>query len=301
MKTFWMSLAVVSMSFGFEYGLVPNKVSDNIYCFWGKAEAMNATNNGNMVNGCYVDMGHSWLVIDSGPSYNWARETHVRINAIKKQPIAYVLNTHYHDDHWLGNAYYATLGATIVGSQSFTTEVDTSKTPRMQSRISPEAYKGTSMVLPQKLLSLEGITLDIEGKKVHIDHVPNRAHTIGDLVITVPHAKVIFGGDLIFNDRVPSAREGNLQNWIAALERIDASDARYVIAGHGSITDRTSTKLTLGYLRALQTAVRSAIDEDIGIDEAVKTIELEAYAKTPMYESLHRQNVETAYRTMEWE
>jgi len=160
MKSLWAIVLVSLQVMAFEYGLTPSKVNENVYCYFGKPEVMNTENNGNMVNSCFVDAGTSWLVIDSGPSYMYAKEALLHVNTIKKMPVEFVINTHVHDDHWLGNGYFASHGATIIGSFVFEENFHSDETPRMAHRISPKAYAGTVPTIPTKFISLDE-SLDI--------------------------------------------------------------------------------------------------------------------------------------------
>ncbi len=89
-----------------------------------------------MVNSCFVNMGTSYLVIDSGPTFQYAKQAYDKIKQIDNLPISYVINTHTHDDHWLGNSYYKTLNTKIIGSSAFK-ELPKAELTRMQRRISP--------------------------------------------------------------------------------------------------------------------------------------------------------------------
>ena len=47
------------------------------------------------------------------------------------------------------------------------------------------------------------------------------AHTPGDAIAWVPDARVVFAGDILFNGVTPIMWAGPVDNWIAALERIE--------------------------------------------------------------------------------
>ena len=50
MRSLGLLLMTAILAFAFEYGLVPVKVNEKVYCFFGKPEVMDTINNGNMVN-----------------------------------------------------------------------------------------------------------------------------------------------------------------------------------------------------------------------------------------------------------
>jgi len=284
---------------GYDYTLNPEKVNATTYCFFGLAEAMDEHNNGNMVNSCYVNMGSSYLVIDSGPTYLFAQQAYKKMKEIQALPVSFVINTHTHDDHWLGNAYYKELGIKIIGSKEFKNEIKVQKT-RMQMRISKEAYEGTRQVIPTEFVDSEK-TLELNEKKIYIKSVNKKAHSKSDLFIYIPEYSTIFAGDLVFNERIPSLRDGNLNNWIKVLDTIKSKDAQYIIGGHGDLVDKHSVDATYKYLTQLLTQVSLALEEGADITDTLENVKMEDFIDFKMYDTLHRQNVETAYRMLEWE
>ena len=59
--------------------------------------------------------------------------------------------------------------------------------------------------------------------------------------------------------------------------------------------------MTYRYLVQLRDRVRDAIANGVGIAEATKSIRLDAFRDTALYDAMHAQNVEAAYRMLEWE
>ena len=299
MRSLTVLLTAATLLSAFEYGLKPEKVNDKVYCFFGKPEVMDKKNNGNMVNSCFVDLGKEWLVIDPGPTYAYAKEAWNEISAVKKMPKATVINTHMHDDHWLGNGFYISQGAEVLGASAFKEEVNPSAVTRMEQRISKEAYALTSPKLPTKMVD-QNSTLHIDGNEIRLIKVERKAHTSGDILVYLPKMQTIFCGDVVFNDRIPSLRDGDINGWIEALEMIRAMKLPYVIGGHGNRVGSDALDLTYGYLVELRDEVREAIDNDVGIEDAVKTIKMEAFASAALYDVMHAQNIEAAYRMLEW-
>ncbi len=273
--------------------------SDDIDCFFGLPEAMDDKNNGNMSNSCFVNMGTSYIVIDSGPTYQYAEQAYEKMRDIADLKVEYVINTHVHDDHWLGNAYYKTLGVKIIGSLAFK-ELAIEEMPRMKRNISPEAYRLTTQVHPELFVD-EEMVLYISGKKVIIKNFGSRAHTDSDMTIFIPSKKVVFVGDLVFNERLPSIRDGNLKGWLKALDSVKLLDVKYIVGGHGTMVSTGSVKMTYEYIKTLREKVLDCIDNGVEIGECVNTVTMKKYKDINMYDTLHRQNVEIAYRMLEWE
>lgn len=299
MRALWAVALTVLQAAAFEYGLKPVQVNEKLYCFFGKPEVMNTQNNGNMVNSCFVDLDKGWLVIDSGPTYAYAKEAWSGISALKKMPLSAVINTHVHDDHWLGNGFYISEGAEVLGTSLFKEEVNPSAKTRMEQRISKEAYALTSPKLPTKLVD-QNRTLHIDGNEIELIKVSRKAHTSGDILVYLPKMQTLFCGDVVFNDRIPSLRDGDINGWIATLETIQSMELSYIIGGHGSLVGRDALDMTYRYLVELRKEVREAIDNDVGIEVAVRTIKMDEFTSVALYDVMHAQNVEAAYRMLEW-
>lgn len=300
MRIVLASLALVSIMSAYELSLTPKQITPEVVCFFGEPEAMNTTNNGNMVNTCYLDTQKSYVVIDSGSSYAYAESAYNAMQKIKPLPVSLVVNTHVHDDHWLGNGFFTARGVKVLGSDDFNHNADTHVPTRMQTRISPEAYAKTVPTLPSETVESDR-NISVGDQTIELHLMKHRAHSEKDLVIFVPKLKVLFAGDLVFNDRVPSLKGGDINGWIDALDALKQFGATTIIGGHGYRTDKEAMKMTYTYLTQMRSEVRKAIDSGQGIDETTQTVVMEPFKSLRMYETMHRANVEAAYRTLEWE
>ncbi|MBN2816336.1 MAG: MBL fold metallo-hydrolase [Campylobacterales bacterium] len=300
MKSQILSLLFInSLLLAFDYKLQPEEVvSGGTHCFFGHSEVMDEHNNGDISNSCFVNMGDTYLLIDSGSTYSYAAQAHAKMKEINDLPLSYLINTHIHDDHWLGNSYYKEQGTKIIGADNFR-QLPIEVTTRMQSRISKEAYKGTEQIHPSLYVEDEKI-LEINGKKVYIKHVNHKAHTDSDLYIYIPSQKIVFAGDLVFNDRIPSIRDGSLQGWIDTLDEIRSLDVEHIVGGHGNLVTKDALTMTYNYLVELQSEVSRLLDEGVEIADIVNIVEMPKYKNINLYDVMHRQNVEIAYRMLEW-
>jgi len=90
--------ALINLSADF-YALKPIKITNDISCVIGDINPPMKENNGFVSNMCYINIGDSIVVLDSGPTYNFAKELH---NLIKKEyanlKISHVILSNYHDD-----------------------------------------------------------------------------------------------------------------------------------------------------------------------------------------------------------
>lgn len=298
----WMlPLVIVSITLNaYEFALTPKRITPEVTCFFGEPEAMNKSNNGNMSNSCYIDTKKSYVVIDSGSSYLYADAAYKAMQKIKPLPVELVINTHVHDDHWLGNGYFTQTGVMVLGSDDFIHNASIDSPSRIQTHISPEAYAMTVPTRPTQFIS-ENKTLTIGDQEIQLRLMPKKAHSDKDLVVFLPKLKVLFAGDLVFNDRVLSLRDGDINGWIEALDDLKTLNATTIVGGHGFRTDEKAMDMTYDYLIDMRVQVRAAIAAGTGIDESVHKIAMPTYQTLKMYDTLHRGNVDAAYRMLEWE
>lgn len=300
MRWILLPLLIAASAGAYDFNLKPKEVAPGVTCFFGEPEVMNTTNNGNMVNTCYIETATGYVVIDSGSSYAYAESGYKAMQRIKPLPVAWVINTHVHDDHWLGNGFFAQKGVKVLGSDDFVHNASIDSPTRIQTHISPEAYALTVPTLPDTLVRSDQ-TLRVGDQEIELRLMKKKAHSDKDMVVFLPKSKTLFAGDLVFNDRVPSLNGGNINGWIEALDALNELNATTIVGGHGYRTDSKAAEMTYRYLTRMRSEIRKALEEGVGIEDAVQKITMEEFKSLRMYETLHRANVEASYRVLEWE
>lgn len=300
MQKLIISLSVCALSlFGFSYEMKPVQLSSDIHCFFGKNEVITKENGGNIVNTCFISTDNGYIVVDSGPTWLYAKEAHEAMQKISDKPVTHVINTHHHDDHWLGNGYYKSIGAKLIGPKSVPFSVTKETQTRMQRNVSEAAYANTKIVYPETIVE-EHMTLEAGDKKIELIVMPHTGHTKSDLIVHIPGA-AIFAGDLIFNERILSVRDGSVKGWLKDIDLLIAYDAPLIVGGHGHTVGKDAYVMTRDYLISLKEAVRKALDEDVGLDEVTGVVTMDRFKSLELYDVLHKQNVLTAYGELEFE
>ena len=282
----------------FEYKLVPKKLAGDTYCFFGKLENISKENGGNMVNTCFVRTKEGFVVIDSGPTYDYASQAYEKMQQIAKLPVKYVITTHDHDDHWLGNSFYKSKGALLIGPRTYEQNIVAGMETRMQRVLGKELYGKTSIVKLDRVVD-GNLTLKAGEKVFKIKQPVKIAHTKGDLIVFLEGQKVLFAGDLVFSGRLTSLRDGSLTGSLKALDLIDSYGAKVIVGGHGYETDAAATKAFRAYLQELKKEVLDALDRDVGMEDITKEIIMPQYQNMKLYDVLHARNVLDAYRELE--
>jgi len=298
MKIIVISLISFLSLWGFEYNLHPKKVASNVYCFFGKLENISKQNAGNMVNTCFVQTKEGYVVIDSGPTFTYASEAYEQMQKIAKLPVKYVIITHDHDDHWLGNSFYKSIGALLIGPRTYEQNIVVGMETRMQQVLGKELYGKTQIVQLDTIVD-NNLTIILGKEKFEIKQIEEPAHTKGDLVVYVPGQESLFVGDLVFSGRLTSLRDGSILGSLRALDTIDAYHAKHIIGGHGYVTDAHATQEFRDYLSEIKREVLKAMDDDVGMEEISKKVSMPAYKKMKLYDVLHARTVVDAYRELE--
>lgn len=232
------------------------------------------------------------LVVDSCGRPPVTRYDLERIRELTDKPVRYLLNTHWHSDHNIGNYLYARAypGIMIIAHHETKTEMDLySKTykPRLERRLqaAKDALAQTAdrdgkpfsdqarEAQRQRLAALEAeaqdfsdyeyqpptrlfgteMEIDLGGRKVQIRHL-GRGNTSGDAVAYVPDAKVLAVGDLVVHP-IPYTYDGYPTEWVKTLERIASFDALVIVPGHGALLRDKQ------YVFLVRDFLQSAIDQ----------------------------------------
>ena len=297
-------IAILSMSaiyaFAFNYDLKPQKVSSNVWCFFGKTEMPTKTNGGFMSNSCYIKTDSSYVLIDTGASYKFAQQAYEAMSKIEKLPVNTVISTHSHDDHWLGNNFYKEkFNAKIYGPSLINKDYNAKSHTRMHEVLSKDDIKGTK-IIPVDIIVNETKTLTIGNKEIIIVPTGVKAHTSEDLFVYLPNEKVLFSGDIIMNGRVTSNRDGSVIGSLKAIEMINSKKWDVLIPGHGTDTSKTATDEITQYFTLLKQRVLEAIENEVSSTEITKKVTMDEFKNKPLYGELNSKNVFDAFRELEF-
>ncbi|HLA17463.1 MAG TPA: MBL fold metallo-hydrolase [Candidatus Limnocylindrales bacterium] len=219
-----------------------------------------------------VIVGHDGvLVIDTRTTPRQAREILDDIAAQTRLPVRWFVNTHWHYDHAFGNALmrpaegwgHAACAPGLLAHAE-----------RMRSAFSQEvpglAAEVAEVVIDPPERSFETTaTIDLgDGRNCELAYL-GRAHTDSDIVVTIPHAGVLFAGDMLENGGPPYFGDGYPIAWPDTVERMLPLVRGQVVPGHGDVAGRIFVDRQLADFRAVASLARQAVAEGLSIDDVL--------------------------------
>jgi cyclase len=199
-------------------------------------------------------------VIDSFFNPEAAKALLGEIRRLTPLPVRYVINTHYHADHTGGDAVFREAGAIIIAHRNVRGWVRTENLHLFGDRITPAIKTQVeALTLPDLVLDKD-LTLWLGSKRVDVR--TERGHTGGDLVVSVPDAKVLFCGDLLWRRFAPNIIDGTVALWIATdkgFAALPGAAAMSFVPGHGDVANAQDVRDAAGYLTDLTALVRDAL------------------------------------------
>ena len=290
----------------------------------GVFAAINTLRGGAMSNAGIVDLGEETLVFDAFLTRAAAIELRRAAEKLTGRPPRYLINSHAHGDHVLGNHVFlpeatviASRGTHAALSADDSTDVDPEEmkaflgqleTAVAEARDESTRRNAEGNLYPRKWL-LEELPIlpvvptivvrgeiEFHGSTRTVRLIPvDRAHTDGDLVLVCPDDRVVFLGDLgFFQDSPPFiAPEGSAVGWSEKLRELEALDLAMYVPGHGDIGTKVDMAAQRSFLDAVIHAVRPIATAGGTVDEAVARVRETEYAR---WESamLYRTSIESA-------
>ncbi len=95
------------------------EVAPGVYVHHGKVAAMTAESEGDVANIGFIVGDDCVAVIDTGGSPSVGRALDAAVAAHTGRPVCYVINTHAHPDHVLGNPAFDEKGVTFIAHEDY--------------------------------------------------------------------------------------------------------------------------------------------------------------------------------------
>jgi quinoprotein relay system zinc metallohydrolase 2 len=269
----------------------------------GKPLPLDSPGHDDIANIGFILGSRCVAVIDTGGSVRTGRALRQAIREHTALPVCYVINTHVHVDHVLGNFAFvsdhaqfvghALLGAALVRSRDLFLRdyaQDLQDPPRVEEIVGPTV----------QIAAGESADLDLGSRHLLLRAWP-KAHTDCDLTVYDSLTGTLWTGDLLFVGRTP-AIDGSIKGWLAVLDVLAAGPVHRFVPGHGPPGEDLSAALApeRRYLQALRRQVRADIDGGKPLQDAMKDVYPES-REWLLWDATNPRNVSRVYQELEWE
>ena len=277
-------------------------VAPRVYALVGELGQRSPGNLGNNATFGAVVTEAGVVLIDSGGSRAGAQRIEEALRRVTDLPVVAVINSGGQDHRWLGNGWFKAKGARLIASAAAVADHRARADLQFQMARSliGEAFAGTEAVYADETFDTAR-TLEIGGVRLELRHA-GPAHTPGDAFVWLPAAGVVFGGDIVYLDRLLGVMpHSSSKSWIGAFEALAALEPRVVVPGHGRPGDLAKARgETLDYLMLLRREMAALIAAG-GAMQAAAGIDQGRFLGLESAKELAGRNAEQVFSEMEFE
>lgn len=265
-----------------DYAMKAEKVAEGVYAIISPAKSFpNAENKGWNSNTAIVETAGGLLVFDTGSSETIGKALIKTIRTVSDKPIKWVINSHSHGDHWLGNGAFAAEKPAQMIASDVAIELMHQMGHEWVGRFHDmtEGATGKFEPLPAKDAVVKAMERSFGGVKVQILFSGN-SHSPGDIVFWLPQKGVLLTGDTLYTQRPPATFDAQVKQWALFLNEMAGLKPKVVIPGHGPVSDVSAVTNLHDYFHTLWELVAAGYDEGLsdfeiapGIKEKMKRFE----------------------------
>ncbi|MGH7398504.1 MAG: MBL fold metallo-hydrolase [Candidatus Rokuibacteriota bacterium] len=257
-------------------------------------------------NTAIIESDDGAVIVDTHSKPSAARVIVDRLRDLTARPVRYVVNTHFHWDHWHGNEVYpaAYPGAEIITNQLTREAMVRKGLKRIQDHVRQvpdeiarlrggladaataeqraklqsdlrlaESYlaevKAMKPALPTMAFE-QTMTLYRRDREIHLLYL-GRAHTEGDVFVHLPKERVVITGDAVIG-WTPFMGDGYPEDWVTTLDRLAELPWDTLIMGHGEPAGRDWLRTFRGYIHDMVEAVREEAASGGSLDEVKQRV-----------------------------
>ena len=281
-----------------------SEIAPGVFVYQAPFQLLAPDNKGAIANVGFVVGTEGVAVIDTGNTVEAGSRLLAAVRARTSLPIKYVINTHMHPDHALGDAAFRGTGAKFVAHAKFARALKA----RAESYVDAAkrqagdglAPKLEDIVLPDVEVA-DRATLELGGRSLELEAEPT-AHTDNDLTIRDSATDTWFLGDLLFMGHLPSV-DGSFEGWLKLMTKLRDRKAARVVPGHGpaSAPWPAAMEPQQRYFDRLRSDVQALLDRGASLREASERAGLSEREAWALFDEFNARNAIEVYRQLEWE
>ena len=299
----WLTLVWPAWAVGKEpFELI--QVAPGVFVHAGKPLALDVPGHDDIANIGFVGGSKCVAVIDTGGSVRTGRALRAAIRQRTALPICYVVNTHVHVDHLLGNAAFKADKPSFVGHAALAGALARSRGFFLKQYAADfdAPADAAQIITPDRTVEAgANLSLDLGDRHLELRAWPT-SHTDCDLTVFDDKTRTLWTGDLLFVQRLP-VLDGSVKSWLAVIDALVKLPASHIVPGHGPPGSDLAKMLApeRAYLQMLEDGVRAQIAAGKPMETAIKEVGANAKDTWLLWEATHPHNVARAYQELEWE
>jgi len=268
-------------------------------------------------NAGIIDLGDHTLVFDTMNTPRAGSDLKRAAEELTGRPVSYIVNSHWHADHWMGNQVFDKQTKIISTPQTLelmtselddirksqkdfsdfrklihdyekSLELETNAQRKQMIMATISRWRYELEALPGLTPRLPDLTFDntivIYGQRRSVEiYASGKGHTVSDVFLVLPDEQIVFWGDLGFFSCQPYLASCDLQGWKSQILSMTQSLYKHFIPGHGPLGNQMDLQLEHQYIVTLETKVREAFMDGMSVEDAVSKISL----PQPFYEWIY--------------
>lgn len=285
--------------------LPTTEIAPGVFVYQAPYQLLAPSNDGAIANVGFIVGKEAVAVVDTGNT----REAGERLLSAVKQrtdlPVRYVINTHMHPDHALGDVAFKDTGAKFVAHAKFARALQARAQAYTDGakRALGDAYKGSpaDIVTPDiEVPPGEPKSLDLGGRTLELEAMPT-AHTDNDLTVRDLSTDSWFLGDLLFMGHLPSI-DGSFEGWVRLIAKLRERTAARVVPGHGPASANWPDAVApqQKYFDRLRSDVEALLASGATLRQASEKAGLSEREAWALFDEFNARNAIEVYREAEW-
>jgi quinoprotein relay system zinc metallohydrolase 2 len=262
----------------------------------GKQVALDAAGHDDIANLGFIVGDKCVAIIDTGGSALTGQRLLAALRVHTALPICYVINTHVHVDHVLGNAAFSEAHPSFVGHAALADAIVNSR------QFFATQYGADQVIGPDRLVQpMQEVVLDLGNRRLRL-HAWPKAHTDCDLTVLDERSATLWTGDLLFRDRIP-ALDGSVRGWLAAIDQLAVMKVMRAVPGHGPVARDLAKALVpeRRYLQAVVDGVSAELSQGKSVQDAIDRVAVGERPHWLLWDSAHAHTVIHVYEELQWE
>jgi cyclase len=259
-------------------------------------------------NAAIILLGDSVLVVDTHSKPSAARALIEQIKKLTDKPVRYVVNTHFHWDHYQGNQAYPSswpAGVEIISTQATRENIELRGIPRVKYEIATipheiEKLKSDAAAatdtkqkaeLQSNLEQAEGYLAELKSMQFTLPSMTfdrsfiiyrktrtvellwlGNAHTNGDVWVFLPKEKILICGDAM-HGWTPFMGDSYPYDWIKTLDAAEKLDFTQALGGHGDVMhNKDKFEMWKQYFHDLMEETAKSYSNGASLEDAQKQV-----------------------------